>query len=302
MKINKRLSFLAATLLICGLMTSGQAFGQSEEEIRRMMSSVNDELAFMGENVRLAVVEYVTTGENEGQTVYFDDRAKQMGTHWVPGDPRRGGYWDISWLSDQVDGAANGLSLAETQVAVGSALATWEGVKCSTIPLIELPDFGMDWGYVQWLVGMGGVEGWYADITQAGWLPGEFFDETLGPGASGEVLGVTFTFGWVNPAGEFTDIDGDGKDDVAFREIYYNNAFTWGIGTSNPIDVETIVLHETGHGLSQGHFGKLFRTKKNGKFHFAPRSLMNTGYTGVQQHITGTDLAGHCSIWASWPR
>ncbi len=282
-------------------MTPGQAFGQSEKEIRRTMDSVNDQLAFMGENVRLAVVEYVTTGKKEGQTVYFDDRAKQMGTHWVPGDPRRGGYLDISWLSDQVDGAANGLSLAETQAAVGNALATWEGVKCSTIPLAQLADFGMDWGYVQWLAGMGGLEGWYADITQAGWLPGVFFDLTLGPGASGGILGVTFTFGWVDAAGEFTDIDGDGKHDVAFREIYYNNAFPWGIGTSNPIDVETIVLHETGHGLSQGHFGKLFKTDKNGKFHFAPRSLMNAGYTGIQQHITGTDMAGHCSIWASWP-
>jgi hypothetical protein len=302
MRISKRLILHAATLLICGLMISGQAFGQSEREIRQMMTSANEHLAFMGENVRLAVVEYITSGENEGQAVYFNDRAKQMVEHWVPGDPRRGGYLDIAWLSDQVDGAANGLSLAETQAAVGRALETWQGVTCSTIPLIQLPDFGEDWGYVQWMVGMGGMAGWFADITQAGWLPGDFFELTLGAGASGEVLGVTFTFGWIDEDGNFTDINGDGKEDVAFREIYYNNAFDWGIDSTDPIDVETIVLHETGHGLSQDHFGKLSQTVKNGKFHFAPRSLMNAGYTGVQQHLTGTDIAGHCSIWASWPR
>jgi hypothetical protein len=43
------------------------------------------------------------------------------------------------------------------------------------------------------------------------------------------------------------------------------------------------------------------RTDKNGKFHFAPRAVMNAGYTSVQQHLTGSDLAGHCSIWAAWP-
>lgn len=302
MRIDKRFAFLAVTMLIFGLMTLGQTFGQSEREIRLAMSSMNDQLEVSGKNVRLAVVEYITTGESQGQTVYFNDRAKQMETHWVPGDPRRGGYEDIAWLSDQVDGVAYGLSLAETQAAVGRALETWQEVECSTIPLTQLPDFDMDWGYVQWMVGMGGVEGWFADITQAGWLPGNFFEWTLGAGASEEVLGVTFTLGWIDDSGDFTDINGDGKDDVAFREIYYNNAFDWGIDTNYPIDTETIVLHETGHGLSQDHFGRLSRTSKNGKLHFAPRSLMNAGYTGVQQRLTGTDIAGHCSIWASWPR
>jgi hypothetical protein len=302
MRINNRLGVLAATLLICGLMIFGQAFGQSEGEIRKVMSSMNEQLKFSGQSVRLAVVEYITVGENQGQTVYFNDRAKQIDTHWVPGDPRRGGFEDIAWLSDQVDAVAYGLSLGETQAAVGRAMETWQGVQCSNIPLTQLPDFGVDWGFVQWMAGMGGIEGWLADITQAGWLPGGFFELTLGPGASGEVLGVTFTFGWIDEDGNFTDINGDGKDDVAFREIYYNNAFDWGIDSNYPIDVETIVLHETGHGLSLGHFGKLSQTNRNGKFHFAPRSLMNAGYTGVQQHLTGTDIAGHCSIWASWPR
>jgi len=298
-----KLTTICITVVIA-LSVVARASAQTEEEIRANMAAMNEQLEAMGENVRIAAVEYYTAWEKAGQIVYFNDRALRMGSHWVPGDPRRGGFYDITWLSDQVDGTATGLLLEETQVAVSNAMATWDGVTCSTIPLTQLPDFGMDWGYVQFLLGFGGINGWYADITHAGWLPGSFFD-ILDPGppaGSTYILGVTFTFIWVDsPGGEPTDIDNNRKEDVAFREIYYNNEFPWGINTDWPIDVETVVLHETGHGLSQDHFGKLLKTDKNGKFHFAPRAVMNAGYTDVQQHLTGTDLAGHCSIWAAWP-
>jgi hypothetical protein len=66
--------------------------------------------------------------------------------------------------------------------------------------------------------------------------------------------------------------------------------------------VESVVLHQTGHGLSQAHFGTLSQTDKNGRFHFSPRAVMNAGYTGVQQRIGRTDNAGHCSLWADWPQ
>jgi hypothetical protein len=262
---------------------------------------INEELEAMGENVRLAVIEYYTAYQEAGQTIYFDDRTHQLGHHFVPGDPRRGGADHISWLSDQEEGTANGVTLGDTQSAISNAMATWDGVNCSTIPLSELID-GSDWGIMQFFYGYGGLPFWYADITHAGWLPGDFFEDVLGPGSSDYVIGVTFTFIWLDsPGGDPTDIDNNGKVDVAFREIYYNNEFPWGIDTDWPIDVETVVLHETGHGLSQGHFGKLFRTEANGKLHFAPRAVMNAGYTGVQQKLKGTDEAGHCSIWASWP-
>ncbi|MBA7649422.1 hypothetical protein ES703_57219 [subsurface metagenome] len=227
-----------------------------------------------------------------------------MGSDWVPFDPWRYGTREIFWLSDQTEGTANGVTLEDTQAAIDRAMATWNTVTCANIPLVKWQDLGIDWGYVQWLWGFGGVPGWYADITHAGWLPGSFFD-ILDPGppaGSTYIIGVTFTAVWLDsPGGEPTDIDNNRKEDVAFREIYYNNAFPWGIDTDWPIDVETVVLHETGHGLSLDHFGKFLKTDKNGKFHFAPRAVMNAGYTGVQQYLTGTDLAGHCSIWAAWP-
>jgi hypothetical protein len=307
MKKEKWFGLLLAVGILALLMVQPADSKKSEDptvqHIKATMKEMNLQLESLGENVRIGTVEYYTASDKAGQIVHFDDRTKQMGSHWVPGDPRRGGFWDISWLSDQGEGMANGASLQDTQDAVTRAMTTWDGVKCSDIPLTQLPDFGIDWGYVQWLAGMGGIPGWLADITQAGWLPGLFFDIIGGTGGSDEILGVTFTYVWINlNTGEPTDIDNNGKEDVAFREIYYNNKFLWSINPTWPeIDIETVVLHETGHGLSQYHFGKLFQTDANGKFHFAPRAVMNAGYTGVQRELSGTDNGGHCSIWAAWP-
>ena len=124
------------------------------------------------------------------------------------------------------------------------------------------------------------------------------------PDGSEFILGVTFTLIWVDEVtGIPTDMDNNGKLDVAFREIYYNNYFTWGIDTEpfGPIDVEAIVRHEVGHGLSQDHFGKLFGTFANGKLHFAPEAVMNALYLIPQHKLLGTDIGGHSSIWGSWP-
>ena len=39
----------------------------------------------------------------------------------------------------------------------------------------------------------------------------------------------------------------------------------------------------------------------NGRLHFAPRAVMNAAYGGVLQELTGSDIGGHCSLWAAWP-
>ena len=132
----------------------------------------------------------------------------------------------------------------------------------------------------------------------AGWLPATFFD-FLAPEGSTFILGVTFTLTFTDENGEPLDSNNDGKVDVAWREIYYNDAFLWRDGGT--YDVETIALHESGHGLSQAHFGKAFADGGQGKLHFAPRAVMNAAYSGVQTKITGSDNGGHCSIWANWP-
>jgi len=300
MKMPCGMPFIIVAVVV--LTVPPTASARPEAPIKAMMAKVNTQLETGGGNVRLWVVETHTASQSEGQIVYFKNRTLQLDADWVPADPRRDGRTDISWLSDNVEGMATGVFLADTQAAIGRAMTTWNSVGCASIPLANLGDGGLDWGYVQYLLGTGGLPGWSADYTLAGWLPGEFFENVGGPGASDIILGVTFTFIWVDDStGTPTDIDNNHKADVAFRETYFNNKFEWGINTGSPIDVESIVLHEAGHGLSLGHFGKLFQTDANGRFHFAPLAVMNAGYTGVQQDLKGTDVGAFCSIWSSWP-
>jgi hypothetical protein len=269
-----------------------------------MLGSMNEQLEAMGLDFRVSMVEWVTdVGSGEvGQVVFANDRGnKQLGHHWVPGDPRRLAAGNsITYLVDQSDGAATGgLTNAQTEPAIDQAMNTWEAAQCSNIPLTKVADSGADPDIVDAFLGFGGFGNpFLADLTHSGWLPPGFFDAIV-PGGSNFILGVTFTFIFLDPpSGD--DIDGDGRLDTALREIYYNNNFPWATNGAN-FDVETVALHEAGHGLSQGHFGKIFRTLKNGKLHFAPLAVMNAAYSQVQQALTGTDNGGHCSIWAAWP-
>lgn len=282
--------------------SSSNTGGLEEARPGWFLKGWNQKLESAGKNFRIMLAEWITApgSDQVGRTVYFSNFGnKQLSSHWVPGDPQRDGRTNITWLTDQTE-LTSDLSSGQTNIAIDDAMATWNNASCSTIPLEKIPDYNMNWGYVQYLLGYGGFPGWMADITHAGWLPGSFFDQ-LASGGSTYIIGVTFTFIWVDANGNPTDMDHNKKNDVAFREIYYNDYFQWGINMIELIDVESIVLHETGHGLSQAHFGKLFMTDENGKYHFAPRAVMNAGYTGIQQNLTATDLAGHCSIWASWP-
>ena len=274
--------------------TNGNA--RSGGGVEGWVASVNESLA--GSSIQLEKIEYYGA-DGAGNEVFFNDRGnKQLGSDFVPGDPRRGGFTDIAYALDGTEGAtASGLSQAQTDGAILSAMNTWDNVTCSGgLELTNLGSSPFDLGYVEALV-TGGAEGsfFFTDLMHSGFNT-TVTDAVFGPGSN--VLGVTFTFIWT-AGGAPTDIDNNGKSDVAFRDIYYNNAFSWAIG--NNIDVETVALHEAGHGLSQGHFGKLFTSGGNEKFHFAPRAVMNAGYTGVQTSIGATDNSGHCSNWSQWP-
>jgi len=292
-------------ILVAGLVVqsvnftgSGQSAAKAQlsttQQLWDMMNSINSGLEAIGEEIRVDYAEYLTADDSSevGQTVFFNNRGnKQLNAHFVPGDPRRGGRTNITYIVDQTEGAIDGLSVAQTTAAIDRAMATWNNVQCSTIPITKLPNRPGDLGVVEFLSGLGGSPFFFADITHAGWLPAGLLPPN--------VIAVTFTFIWVDGNGLPTDIDNNGKFDVAFREILYNDLFTWRINGN--IDVETVALHESGHGLSQDHFGKAFLTGSNGKIHFAPRAVMNAAYSGIQQDIKGTDNGGHCSIWASWP-
>ncbi len=272
---------------------SSQGASQADAALVAMMDGINVQLADQGAGYRARIAEWIAApGSDEvGRTVFFSNVGnKQLGHHFVPGDARRGGGTNITYTVGQFFGASS-LPLATTTAAIDRAMGTWQAANCSAIPITRLPDLPGLFGAALGLPFSG------ADIFHAGWLPAFILPPPI--------LGVAITFVFIDvsqlPNIVFTDVDNNGKLDTAFREIYYADAFVWFDDGVTNIDVETVALHEAGHGLSQAHFGKLFRTDKNGKFHFAPQAVMNAGYTGPQRSPLGTDDGGHCSIWAQWP-
>jgi hypothetical protein len=297
-------------------MPKGEAFDQSP--IEADFSAIDARLAEHGLAARLGMIEYITVAGYAGRTVLASDRGnKRLLFHFVPGDPRRFGSNAIFYAVDETEAEAfPSVPATATEPAMDRAMATWNGMTCSTIPIAKVPSGGVDLGVVQLFAGFGGSL-LVTDYMHAGWLPPAFFNTEpfFPPDGADFIVGATFTFGLVDGAGDFTDVNNDGRLDAAFRETYYNNGFPWGIDTNvfPFVDVESIVYHEAGHGLSQGHFGDIF-TDGSGRcdlvdtgicdpthLHFAPRAVMNATYSGLQQAPTGTDTAGHCSIWGSWP-
>jgi hypothetical protein len=253
-------------------------------------------------NARYAVysAEFLTSAESGqvGRTVYFNNVGnKQLTADFVPG-LSLDGTDDVSYYIDETRPSGD-LPVATSAAAISRAMQTWDDVTCSNLGMYRIPfQPGVSYGFVSSLFGFGGSDTYIADVVHAGWLPAAFFDAIAPPDGSTYILGVTFTIIFTDQ-GNPVDTDNNNKLDVAWREIYYNDAFDWADG--DDYDVETIALHEAGHGLSQGHFGKAFRTTSNNKLHFAPRAVMNAAYSGIQTEIDGTDNGGHCSNWGSWP-
>lgn len=296
--------------LLATAATVALAFGATAEAqtIEQRAADLNAQLAGSGMNYRVEMMEIMTSddADDAGQMVFFNNRGnKQLAYDFVPGDPRNAAAgWGgpgtvINFALDDVNLTPD---IATELSEIRAAMTTWENVQCSTIPLVDLGNTGIDVGVVQQIFGYGGTGGVAADIQHAGFLPSGFF-LLLG---SANILGVTFTFIWVDGNGDPTDIDNNGTGDAAFREIYYNDGFTWEVDPADQpgdgrFDIQTVALHEAGHGLSQGHFGSARIDLKTGKRHFSPLAVMNAGYFFGQQQLAGTDKGGHCSNWASWP-
>ena len=251
--------------------------------------------------VELYKAEYFTSGNGHetGNTIFFNNRGnKQIGLGFV-GNSQYNIFTDqtndISYYIDE-SRPSNDIDVDNSTKAIESAMNTWNNVTCSELGIFKMPYDGRKTGVVAGNAHP--IFDWTADVVHAGWMPVEFFDWFSG-GRGANILGVTFTFG-IKINGEWADDNNDGKIDTWFSEIYYNEAFQWS-DDGKGIDIETVALHEAGHGLSQGHFGKAFRTNSNEKVHFAPRAVMNASYTGILNDIGKTDNGGHCSIWGNWP-
>lgn len=286
------------------------------------LKEINEKLSERGANIAVARAEYVLAANTSGpliqeanHTIFADDRQLRLDTRWVPGDARRSADGNnITFLNYTPFMPANfGTdSQLDGEGAIDASFATWDEVQCSGLDLVKRVDTGV---FPSAVLTSGGVPGdpFVADVVTLGFLPGLFFDLVLGPGASQNVLGVTFTsvFGTNTPGGFVpSDIDNDGRNDTAFKEVWYNDAFEWTTDASGSgTDIETVALHENGHALELGHFGKIHATFNNGKgnnragrLHVSPRAVMNAVILSTLRQPLGSDNASYCGNFGSWPQ
>ncbi len=274
------------------------------QSVSARLQAVNEQLAAAGANFAVSHGEVALrpdAGPDQALIIFANDRTLRLTSRWVPGDSRRlADGANLTYLVYQALSLANGS--IDSEPAVDSSFETWAGISCANVDLIKRTDTGAPPSAI-----LGGNP-FLADIVTLGFLPGFIFDIFLGPGASGSVLGVTFTFifGSFDGAGNFTpsDVDNNGRTDTALKEIWYNDDFAWntdGVTNIATTDIETVAFHENGHALELGHFGKIAINPNAGKLQVSPRAAMNAIILGTLRSPLGTDNSSYCGNWARWP-
>lgn len=287
-RVMTPLCLAAAALLL--LPPAPATAQEGDPAVLSLMEQVNEQLRAQGMDYSVSQIEFFTIGE--GRPV---NRIHQKTSRWVANDPRRlADGENITYLVDASEGAtASGLSAADTEAAIDRSMATWNlQEKCtSKVDIVKRPDSGVDPDIFDAFFGFGGFGNpFLADIVSAGWFPPSYFDAVAGPGGGNGILAFSVTFIFTG-GGVPTDINGDGYNDTALNEVYYNDRWFWGINTPIPkVDVETVALHENGHSLELGHFGP------------PPAAVMNPVYSGINHQPLSIDHAGMCAVWSSWPQ
>lgn len=264
---------------------------------------------YSGHTVVLSYAEILTdpaSGE-EGRVVYFQNDLGngQLDHDFVYNDPRNS--WDtipdISFAVKEGNTSAD-VNLTNQIGWMHDSLYAWQNLQCSGLSMTGFAGNSALPGLVENFFNGGGLDLSLiqADVTQVGFRGvGAIFS----PGTS--TLGVAYTLTWVDENGNPSDIDNNGKVDVAFREIYYNDQYEWadnGVEGTQPdgtrvFDFPTVAIHEAGHGLSAAHFGNIGR--QDGQLVARPRAIMNAIYGGTLRDLAGRDQGSHCSNWAQWP-
>src|SRR5688500_247523 len=177
--------------------------------------------------------EYITSAESGqiGRLVFFKDVGnKQLSVGFAPG-LSLDGTDDISYYIDE-NRPSRDVQTNASSAAIERAMSTWEGVTCSQPSIFQIPSSKRtSTGYVSAYYGFGGSFDYVADVVHAGWLPCRFINLLADEGST-FILGVTFTIIFTDDKGNPVDVDRNGKIDVAWTEIYYNDAFTWKDGAT----------------------------------------------------------------------
>lgn len=266
------------TVLSCLVGLAAATPAAAQDEILSVMRAMNDDLKAMWMDYRIESVDYLTIGQGRPS-----DRVLRQPFRWVAGDERRRA--EDGRLTYLVDGSwgeetASGVSAAAAARALSRAMSTWAADPCLDLAVVERAWDGGDVTVTDFFMAGGPLgDPFAADVVFGGWLGADSF--YFGP----QTLAVSVTYVFVDrDSGEPTDVDGDGRLDVALAEIYFNDAFDWTV-TGGGIDVETAALHEIGHALDLGHFGS------------PPAAVMNPVYNGTRRELAAIDHAGLCAVW-----
>lgn len=303
--MKRKLTMIAAL----GAMSMTTAVLADDDPAVAVLDGLNAELAASGYQLRINQMELLGSGDGVfmGRTVRASDHGnKQLATDWSPVDPNRVSPSNIGFAIDTADATAD-FPAAEQPDVVRFGLETWDQEQCSTIGIVEQPAPAADLGFVQLILGFGGsFPSAGIDIVHGGFLSQPFWDIIAcgvpGSGCGQNILGVNFTFTWFGGQ----DSDGNGRNDTALKESYYNDEFTWvndgvlGERGDGVFDFATVALHESGHALSRAHFGDVAIHHKKG-LTTSPAAVMNAIYGGVKRELLGADVGGHCSDWGAWP-
>jgi len=267
---------------------------------------------YSGHRPVLALAEIITdpaSGE-AGRVVWLrkDLGNGQLDHDFVYGDPRRaafnGGEPGVTFAVN-TGWTSSDANLTDQIGWLYESIDVWDNESCADLALTENSVRKGQPGVVQVFFKSGRLpETWTADLTQVGFLSARQFPYFA---ANPNVLGVTFTLFWEDENGNITDIDSNGKADVAFREIYYNDEFIWadnGVEGNQPngtrvFDFPSVAIHEVGHGFSAAHFGSIGR--QDGVLIADPRAVMNAIYGGYLRELLGHDVSSHCNNWSQWP-
>jgi hypothetical protein len=251
------------------------------------MQEFNGGLKALWMDIQVEQVEFLTISEGRAAS-----RIHKQPFRWVAGDSRRNAEGDhLTYLVEHRNLAATGLDTSAVEQAIDQATAVWAAQPClGKLKIVKRPDTGADADIFDAAFGYGGYGDYrLADIVHAGWMPPDFFDAIGGKGSGETVLSFSVTFVYVGPDGKPTDINHDGYLDTAANEIYYNEAFSWLIGSGKGMDLQTVALHEVGHSLGLGHVGPPLE------------AIMGPVYSGVNRSLKPIDGAALCTVWGRWP-